>query len=131
MAAPGRCQETPGRVAVRKDLPAALTHCCHKKLLLPVLKMTGELAPLGSQLEDRGRGLAPGFHTLSSKILLLSLVNLPVEPSFPSPTGPMAMQGIERMLGPSVWGRGGDEMKWLWDIRGTVYPMSKLKLMAN
>ncbi|TRZ05619.1 hypothetical protein HGM15179_021488 [Zosterops borbonicus] len=28
------------------------------------------------------------------------------EPSFPSPVGSMAMKGIERMLGPSVWGRG-------------------------
>lgn len=67
MAAPGRCQEAPGRVAVRKDLPAALTHCCHQKVLLAVLEMTGELAPLVSQLEERGRGLAPGFPTLSQQ----------------------------------------------------------------
>lgn len=41
--------------------------------------------------------------------------------------GPMDMQGIERMLGPSVWGKGGDEMKCLWDIKDTVCPMCKLK----
>lgn len=37
----------------------------------------------------------------------------------------MAMQEIGRTLGPSVWGRGRDEMKW--DTRGTVYLMCKLK----
>lgn len=69
MAAPGRCQEAPGR-AVRKDLPAALTGCCHKKVSLAMLEVTGELAPLGSQLEERGRGLAPAFPTLSRQNLV-------------------------------------------------------------
>lgn len=54
----GSCQE---------GLPAALIHCGHKKVLLVVLEMTGELAPLGTQLEGRGRGLAPGFPTPSKQ----------------------------------------------------------------
>lgn len=112
MAAPGRCQEAPGRTAAGKDLPAALTHCCHKKLLLAALEMTGELAPLGSQLEERRRGLAPGFPTISmqSPASIFGEISQQSHHS-PAPQDPWPCKGVERMLGPSVWGREGDEMK--------------------
>lgn len=54
MRGTGRCQEAPGRAAVGKDLPAAISalqHSLPRGAVLAALKMMGELAPSGRQLE--------------------------------------------------------------------------------
>lgn len=107
MAAPGRCQEARGRTAAGKDLPAALTHCCHKKLLLAALEITGELAPSGSQLEKRGRGLAPGFPTISMQSPASIFGEISQQSHWsPAPQDPWPCRGLRECLALEVSGAG-------------------------
>lgn len=52
-----------GRTAQQRPPRWALG--CHQTQLLAELRGTGELAPSGSRLEERGGGVPPCFHTIS------------------------------------------------------------------
>lgn len=90
-------------------MPAALTHCCHQKLLLAVLEMTGSWHLWGVSWRREEEALLLVFLPYLSKILLPSLVKAPNRAIIPQPHEIHGHAGTGRMLGLSDWGRGGVE----------------------
>lgn len=132
MRAPGRCQEAPGRAAVGKDSPAAIITLQH-------LAATRNCAA-GCTENDGGAGTFRGvswrreeeaslpiFLLFLCKILLPPLVKAPNRAVVPQPHGTRG-HAEDREDAWAKWlGRRGDEMRWLCDIMGTLYPICKLK----
>lgn len=132
MQAPGRCQEAPGRAAVGKDLPAATIAPWHSTAI--------RSGAAGSAENDGGAGTFRGvswrreegaslpiFLPFLCKILLPPLVKAPDGAVIPRPHRTRGHTGDREEAWAKWLGRGGDEMRWQWDIMGTLYPKCKLK----